>query len=74
VVLERQRPESRGREEKKSRNDPLIYRVWELTVSSGWLCHMLSGKVAVCDQKTSKVLVSCGEEFMTGHVHVNGVY
>jgi hypothetical protein len=30
---------------KDSRNEPLKYRVWGLTPSSGWLCHLLMAMV-----------------------------
>jgi hypothetical protein len=45
-----------------------------LTVSPRWFCYMCCGSGGVCDQKTSKFFVSHVEEFMAGHVDVNGVY
>jgi hypothetical protein len=56
------------REEKKSRNT-----VWGGSPVFHVSPHVAS-RYGVCDQKTSKLLVSLGEEFTPGDMGVNGVY
>jgi hypothetical protein len=45
-----------------------------LTISPGWLPHIVNGASEVCDQKTFKFFVSHQEESMGGHMGTKGVY
>jgi hypothetical protein len=58
---------------KKILNDPLMCRVWELTISPDWLHQMLTALVQSMSRRLPNYLPH-QEEFMEGHVGVKGVY
>jgi hypothetical protein len=41
---------------------------------AGDRAQVVGSEDGVCDQETFKFFVSLGEEFMAGHVGINGVY
>jgi hypothetical protein len=51
-----------------SRNDPLKYGIWGLTLSPDWIHHILTTTMQ------SVIRLSCMGEFIAGHVGINGVY